>query len=30
MNIDKGVVCKPNILSFQNRQADDLHLPMAA
>lgn len=30
MKIDKGVVCKPNILSFQSRQADYPHLPMAA
>ncbi len=30
MNIDRGVVCKPNILSFQKRQADYPHFPMAA
>jgi alanine dehydrogenase len=30
MNIDQGVVCKPNILSFQKRQADYPHVPMAA
>lgn len=30
MNIDRGVVCKPNILSFQKRQANYPHVPMAA
>lgn len=30
VNIDRGVICKPNILSFQNRQASYPHAALAA